>query len=376
MKYISTLKILSVFTIPALISSCAHKHEQSAHEEGEGHDHHDEIMMSVEDAARFGVAVEAVESQPFAEVVKVFGEILPASADQSVVSAPTAGVVKLSRCTELGEKVSAGHVIATVSAKGVTGGDANVSAKAAMDAAKRELDRLEPLLKEGIVTKKDYNDALSAYELARSAYSPSAASGRAVAGISGIISALMVNDGAYVEAGQPIASISSSSRLTLKALLPARDAAFLPQIVSAAVKSSNDGGIIELAERNGKLLSTSASAASTAPGYIPVFFSFDNHGDLVPGTPAEIFLESSGKTDALTLPVSALSEQQGEMFVYVRVDDHAYRKQPVAVGRSNGKRVEILSGVNAGDSVVTEGSTFIRLAETSTVVPEGHSHNH
>ncbi len=36
--------------------------------------------------------------------------------------------------------------------------------------------------------------------------------------------------------------------------------------------------------------------------------------------------------------------------------------------------IEIKSGLKPGDEVVTEGTTFVRLAETSGVVPEGHKH--
>ena len=96
----------------------------------------------------------------------------------------------------------------------------------------------------------------------------------------------------------------------------------------------------------------------------------------MPGVPAEVYLIGANKAESLSVPVGAVSEQQGENFVYVKVDDHAYKKQPVTLGRSDGSRIEVLSGINAGDSVVTAGSTFIRLAETSTVVPEGHSHSH
>ena len=376
MRLKDSIKAFPSLILAGALVSCAHNHSENHEEKAEGHDHHDDIVMSVADASRFGVGVEAIRRAPFSDVVKVFGEILPASSDQAVVSAPTSGIVTLAKSTELGEKVSRGQLIATISSSGMVGGDANKSARTAMESAKRELDRLEPLLKDGIVTKKDYNEALAAYEAAKSAYSPAAASGRAVAGISGVISNLLVNDGGYVDAGQPIATVASSSRLTLKALLPARYVDFLPQISCANIKAANSEIFIELGNRNGKLLSSSASSGSTTPGYIPVYFSFDNHGDVVPGTPAEIYLTGTAKNEAVSVPLCAISEQQGEKFVYIRVDDHAYRNQNVKTGRSDGNRVEILSGVNVGDSVVTKGSTFVRLAETSTVVPEGHSHSH
>lgn len=181
----------------ALFNSCSHNHSDNHKEEPQehAHDHHDDIVMSPEDAARFGVKAEAASKAPFSEVVKVSGEILPAATDRSIVAAPTSGIVKLSPGIEAGKNVRAGEGIASISAANVSGGDANRTAKATLDAAKREFDRVTPLLKDGLITKKEYNDALQAYEEAKNSYSPTAASGRAVSPIAGVVSELLVNDG-------------------------------------------------------------------------------------------------------------------------------------------------------------------------------------
>ena len=369
---------LSAFIL-TIAASCGHSHSEAhnAKEAEDGHDHEDEIVMSPADAKRFGVLAEAAVKTPFCEIVKVSGEVLPAATDRSVVSAPTAGIIKLESGIEPGRAVRSGELIALISAGNMTGGDVNKMAKVSLDAAKRELDRLTPLLKDGLITKKEYNEALRSYEEAKSAYSPAAATGRASSSISGIVAELIVSDGSFVEAGQPIATVARSQRLTLKALLPSRHIDMLPRITSANfIPSHSSGEAIRLADRGGKVLSSSMSTADNTPGYLPVYFSFENHGDVVPGTPADVYLVGTQRSDALTVPVGAISEQQGEKFVYVKVEDHAYAKHPVKVGRNDGSRVEILDGISEGDSVVATGTTFIRLAETSTVVPEGHSHNH
>lgn len=381
MSYHIFSKVSFSYPIVALLfaTSCSHSEADHHDEEAEehGHDHHDEIIMSPADAARFGVIAEAASSAPFCEVVKVSGEVLPAASDRAVVSAPTAGIVRLSNGIEAGSNVKAGELIASISAVNISGGDTNASAKATLDAAKRELDRVTPLLKDGLITKKEYNDALQAYEEAKSAYSPKAASGKAVSPIAGVVSELFVSDGSYVEAGQPVAGIARSQRLTLKALLPSKYVDMLPRIVSANIRPSHStGDAISLSDRGCRILSSSASTADNTPGYVSVYFTFDNRGDIVPGTPAEVFLIGAGRSDAISVPLAAISEQQGEKFVYIKTEDHAYEKTPVTTGRNDGKRIEILEGVSEGDSVVAKGTTFVRLAETSTVVPEGHSHHH
>jgi multidrug efflux pump subunit AcrA (membrane-fusion protein) len=77
----------------------------------------------------------------------------------------------------------------------------------------------------------------------------------------------------------------------------------------------------------------------------------------------------------ISVPVSALIEEQGIYSVYVREHEEAYRKVTVKLGANNGSEVQILSGLNVGDEVVTEGAYQIRLASASNAIP-AHSHSH
>ncbi len=367
-----------IFTAIAVFSfcSCIDKEERHTSGETEEHDHGDEIVMSPADAIRFGVAVECVRPSQFNEVVKVMGEVLPAASDQAVVTSPASGVVTLAKGITQGENVKAGGLVATISAKGITGGDQNEAARVNLEAAKRELDRLTPLLADGIVTKKDYNDALQAYESAKVSYSTRAAGGAVTAPMSGVIGNLLVADGAYVEAGQAIATVARSTRMTLRVLLPQRYISFLPVIHTANIQPAQSDKVISLSDCDGKLMSSTVAAGNDVRGYIPVYFSFDNNGEIAPGSAADVYLIGNVRSGVVTVPVSAVSEQMGETFVYVKKDAHGYEKCPVKLGKNDGKRVEVIEGISHGDSVVTKGMTFIRLAETSTVVPEGHSHSH
>lgn len=367
-----------IYVTVATLLLCGCGSDSTKHVDGGNakHDHGNEIVVSPEDASRFGIEVECISPSQFSEVVKVIGEVMPAASDQGVVTAPTSGIVSLPKNITQGKSVGKGTMIASISAKGVSGGDANEAARVNLDAAKRELDRVTPLLKDGIVTKKDYNDALQAYESAKAAYSTKAAGGIATSPIDGVVGNVLVGDGAYVDVGQPIATVLRSTRLTLKALLPQRYIAFLPVIETANIIPPQSEEIIKLSETGGKLMSAMTASGNEQQGYIPVYFSFENNGKIAPGSPAETYLIGGTKAQALTVPISAVTEQMGEKFVYRKKDDHGYEKCVVKTGRGDGERVEILDGVNSGDSIVTKGVTFVRLAETSTVVPEGHSHSH
>ena len=77
----------------------------------------------------------------------------------------------------------------------------------------------------------------------------------------------------------------------------------------------------------------------------------------------------------ISVPLSALTEEQGVKFVYVQMDDECYRKQEVKTGLDDGTHVEILSGLKEGDRLVTEGAIHVKLASASNAIP-AHTHNH
>ena len=374
--------IKGLFAAPLLVlgmTSC-HFHTDSEHadEHADEHGHNhgaDEIVLEPHDAERFGIEVDTVKAAPFAETLKVSGEILPSSIDRGVVSTPTSGVVRLAGGINPGTQVRAGQAIATISSNNVSGGDSDAAAKAALDNAKRELDRITPLLADGLVTRKEYNDALAAYETAKATYSPAAAKGVATAPRAGVITAINVGDGEYVATGQAIATIAANSTLTLRALIPVSKAEFLPR-VSSAVMSFHSGLTVDIADFGGRLLSSAAASAGETPGYIPVFFSFNGSAPVIPGSATEVYLKGGQRAEVISLPVDAIVEQMGETFVFIRHGDHVYIKRPVKLGNSDGSRVEITEGVQPGETAVVKGSTFVRLAEQATVAPEGHSHNH
>ena len=74
------------------------------------------------------------------------------------------------------------------------------------------------------------------------------------------------------------------------------------------------------------------------------------------------------------MPVSAITEEQGLYFVYIKIDDEHYIKQEVTLGETDGARVLILSGLEDGDKVVTNGVYQVKLAATTSAIPEGHVH--
>ena len=108
---------------------------------------------------------------------------------------------------------------------------------------------------------------------------------------------------------------------------------------------------------------------------MPVSFSIRKTDDLVPGSFAEIWLLCAEREGVISVPQSAITEEQGINFVYLKLDSQCYRKQEVSLGASDGQRTEVLDGLEPGDNVVVRGAYNVKLASASNAIP-AHTHNH
>ena len=353
-----------------------HKHvatpQKNEHAE---HEHTDEISFSDEKAKHFGVETKKLVKSSFNDIIKVSGIIEPAQSDISVISAKSSGILKLNSNAIVGKQLSNGSVIGSISSKTVAGGDANEAARINYEAAKRELDRITPLYKDKIITEREYNQAKQVYEQAKAALANTNGEGSfATSAISGTITEIYKKDGEYVEVGTAIATVSKNSKLILRADLPSRYATLATTIKSANFKPAYTEQVYDLQEMNGKIVSNKNLSVVT-PGYIPLNFEFTNTENIVPGVYADVYLVGTAKENCIALPISAVTEEQGYYFAYVKVHPETYAKREIKIGVNNGEFVEILSGLNEGEEVVVKGAILVKLASQANAVP-GHTHDH
>ncbi|MBR2456723.1 MAG: efflux RND transporter periplasmic adaptor subunit [Bacteroidaceae bacterium] len=355
-----------------------HNHNHAA----EGHEHGnnpDEIILAPEKAKAAGVVSEVIQPKPFRQVIKASGEVQAAQGNESVIVANVSGVVSFQRSVTEGMQVGKGATLMSISASQLQDGDPAERARIAYEVAKAEYDRASRLVESQIVSQKEFNSIREKYENARIAYEAlvknQTKSGVAViAPIGGYIKNLLVKEGDYVAVGQPLATVTQNNRLFLRADVSERYYKYLNNITSANFRTPYDNHVYELDALNGRLLSY-GKAAGSGSYYVPVTFSFDNKGDMIPGSFVEIYLLSKTMEDVIVLPEEALTEEQGLYFIYIQKCEESYKKQEVKLGASNGVEVQILEGLHAGDRVVVKGAYHVKLASASNALP-AHSHEH
>ena len=162
-----------------------------------------------------------------------------------------------------------------------------------------------------------------------------------------------------------------SSRGRLQADVPQKYYGRLPEVVSA-VFVAEDGAKYDTDSLNGRVVSYSRAVSPS--GLLTLTLEYDAVPQIPQGAFVQVYLRLKDRRDALTVPLSALTEEQGSYFVYVQPHEEAYEKRLVTVGQHDGLRAEILSGLHEGEVFVSRGAYRVKVASASGAIPHGHEH--
>jgi cobalt-zinc-cadmium efflux system membrane fusion protein len=159
--------------------------------------------------------------------------------------------------------------------------------------------------------------------------------------------------GAAVEPDEKLYTIANLSELWVDFHVSLRDAVILKSGQVATVESSVTRG----QKSDGKVIYV-APLADEATRTVLVRATLPN-GDRAwrPGTPVTVsaIASSEGETDRtmLSVPASALVDYDGGKAVFVRNGDSTFQALPVEIGESDGRVTRIVSGLEAGQTVVS-----------------------
>jgi hypothetical protein len=178
-----------------------------------------------------------------------------------------------------------------------------------------------------------------------------------------------------VETGQPIAVIAQNKTLLLRAEVQQKYARHLMSIASANIKTAEEDKTYSLEELNGKVLSV--GRATTADNFlIPVTLQINNVGNFIPGSIVEIYLITVSDAQALTIPISAVLEEQGNFFVYVQVTPELFEKREIKTGATDGISTEVISGLADDERIVLKGAVLIKLSQATGALDAHSGHVH
>ena len=322
--------------------------------------------------------------EKFGSIIKTTALIKPCVAGEAIISSKSNGVIDLqSKHLSNGLEVRKKESLLVVSGKGLASNNSSVrfvEAKNNFEKAKQNYFRLKELEKDKLITRSELLKAKNEYENTKVVFNNLernfSLSGQLVySPIDGFINKLFVNNGEYVEAGHPLLSITKNQRLVLSADVQQKYASILPLIRTANIKSIHNNKVYTLEDLNGEILSYGKSA-NTNNYMLPIELEVDNTDDFVSGGFVEVFLKAESLSPKLTVPISALIEEQGNFFVYVQINPELFEKREVKTGVGDGFRIEILAGLKREERIVSKGAVIVKLSQVTGSLDAHSGHVH
>ena len=178
-----------------------------------------------------------------------------------------------------------------------------------------------------------------------------------VAPIAGTVTAIYNEDRQMAIADRPFMMIQQTTPMVASLSIP-RDAA-----MKLGTPEAKNGMkvLLKVAEQElpGELTYVDITQSETVPSVL-VKATFNNDKGLIKaGEFYTLVIESNVKAKMLTVPSKAVRENSDGKYVYVLTENNTVDVRVVEVGITEGDDVAIISGLNAGDKVITTDGTFV-----------------
>jgi cobalt-zinc-cadmium efflux system membrane fusion protein len=287
---------------------------------------------------------------------------------------------------DMGARVKAGDPLLYVASPDVANAiSAYKKARNREDLTRRVMERSKELLDRGAIavrdfegTQADYNDAvtdvqnslqaLKIFEITQAEIDQAQRQGVPISPelavrspIAGVIVQKLVSPGQFIQAGTTVCfMISDVSKVWVQGHIFDRD---LPAVrVGDVVEQSNPS----MAQTFRGVVAYIGAMVDPATRTTPVRIVTENpRGLLKKDMFVDAAIHTRTRKDILAVPVSAvLHDEQNEPFVYVERESGKFAQRQVKVGAQQDGLVEIVSGLSAGDPVVSEGSVFLQFANS------------
>lgn len=259
-----------------------------------------------------------------------------------------------------GQRIEAGDVILRLAAEAPSPMYNSLDrSRAAYDQALADVKRLRNLHAQGAVSDADLEAAETQLKVQESSLQDAERSTFLRAAQSGVVSAILVDEGETASAGEALAWIVDTQNVKL-----------VFAAGSAQARALEVGQLVELADQEGP-------AAQGRISRLDLMADPQSHllegeallanpdGRFVPGLLLSFRARTNHRPQALTLPREALAGEAGSPAVWT-VDrsreggNPVAHRVPVQVGVRSRDRVEILSGLRDGDDVVVFGQTLLQ----------------
>ncbi len=340
------------------------------------------ISFLKEQAWKMGFQTVKVAEKEIYDMIPTYGIWKVATSDDQTLTAPATGTLKFTpHHLTAGKSIKAGEMLMEIVSSELTTNNLNseiAKAKASLDQAKASYDRISDLYQSKITSKTEFEKAKEKYLLTKTNYETLSAGftgkGKEVlAPFNGYVLEVNVENGDFVEQGKPLIKVTIDQNHVLQTKVNTSHSEALNDIQDIRYKLDDDSWS-SMNAANGKVISVSLELTADDP-MLSVYAELQEDIHMPDGSYTEVQVAVGAPIKSLVVPNSALIEDYGQYSVIVQLSGELFEKRNVTIGRQNGDEVEIKSGLQQGEVVVTKGAYHVKMASMSGSAP-AHGHTH
>lgn len=374
------LKIGAVLALCGIIAYVTWDSTPLHHEEEEEEHSHEFVEFSKDKIELHNIATSTASSGSLTQTIRAPARIV-IGADNITHILPKAAGIAMSANKNLGEHVQAGEILATLDSKEMAEAKSSfLSSAKKEELTKKTLEREKTLQAKNISSAQELNDAETAWEGARieaelakqklhalgldeiqiaaltSAAPENLRTYEIRSPIDGQIISRHVTMGEVVTADQEVYVVADLSKVWAEINIFSQDRPLIKQgqtltVTFAGSNQTADAKVIYLSPIIDPDTRTSTAIAE-----------IDNtDGSWYPGAFAQATLVTNQIPVAMVVPREAVQNIDGNDAVFV-AENNGFAVKPVAIGRSDDSRFEIVSGLTPGD-IYASKNTFLLKAE-------------
>lgn len=241
------------------------------------------------------------------------------------------------------------------------------SAAAQYERDRLELERMKSLVKDEATSRKDLDDATTKLATSKAKLEEERARFERTtifAPASGVLNSVPVDEGEYVQAGTAVAEIVDTATIKVAVDIPEPDIAFFQVGQTAKVLAEVKGCSHEL---EGKITFISELASVQTRSTRAEIMLANPDGLLHSGRIVHVVLQRRLLKDAIFIPLLAVIPMENGKAVYVVEGDQAQRRD-VELGIIKGDRVQVTSGLKAGEQLIVAGHRFVSPGQKVQII--------
>ncbi|SKC83195.1 efflux RND transporter periplasmic adaptor subunit [Maledivibacter halophilus] len=333
------------------------------------------------------VAVEEVQEKTISKEITFSGKV---HANKEVMVVPKIPGKIASIKNNVGAKVQKDSVLFTLdkddvqkqvekARKTVDAAKANyIKTKESIENAKANFERTKELYEQGAVSKSQYEQAELAasdsslaavraqYEQAEIALNQALDSLKDTSvksPIDGIVSVVNIEEGEMASNAQPAMTIIDMDKVYVELDIAENiiNDLYLGQEVVVEIPSAYDETI------TGKIDRLSPAADPRTQLYSVRVYIENKEHKIKPGMFSKIKLNTEVRENVIAVKSESVLQKEGKIVVYLVEDNKAVERE-VKIGLDTGNLIEIVEGINKGETIITKGQNYVENGSIVKVV--------